>query len=490
MRLDREIQSLTEEDAPAVASSSMAQQSHYEDNSQDITQRQISMPSFADQTQSSKGKGKAPDEPLLRGILRRNVDISTIQNASGISPLKMKQKTPNLKSLNPYVPPDTKPSDWKGVVDLTDPRVLTPGRRASPAKRRTQPSSTKRASTPQLDDDDSFDVGLGMSPPITMAFAQPPSKAPKLGRTPKKQAAERIMHNLVKKETSASSKSAQVIPGVFSRPGAVASIESSISSVPSPPSLTKYTRHSAAETSSSLADASLESMMRRVGLNVPGFSASHSSGGKTDSPDLYAGVPTSTFLPSHTSQTNASEVEDTPQMPTFDFSRVRIEDDLYGEANASLDSEDSFDDGNDTAQPSAAFMMAVASQQNFDDDDSFDSNPNDSIDFGDDGHIANPHPFANMVMREGDSFDDDDSFDDPVFDQRTEEETLFGVPPAQRLQAHAAFQTRMSLGTNLRMAGQDLLDDTLGIGAQRAIAGRVEETPTQWNGARGTNPHR
>lgn len=74
VRLDRELQSLTEQDAGVLASSSMAQQSRYEDDPQDVTERQIDASSFADQTiqpLSDKGKAKAPAEPLLKGVLWR-----------------------------------------------------------------------------------------------------------------------------------------------------------------------------------------------------------------------------------------------------------------------------------------------------------------------------------------------------------------------------------------------------------------------------------
>lgn len=489
VRLDREIQSLTEDDeAPAASSSKAEQTSRYEEDSQDMTQRQIPLPEPQDQTiqpQVDKGKGRAPTEPLLRGVLLRNTDTSVGRSMTGVSPLKVKQKTPIVKSSNPYLPPDTKPSDWKGVVNLADPHISTPGRRGSPAKRK--PSSAKRPTTPHFnEDDDSFDEGLGMSPPIMMDFARlPKAKTPKLGRTPRKEAAERIVNSLVSTESITSVFSSARIGGsIFTRPGAAPSIESSMSSVPSPPSLSKYTRRpypSAPETNSSLADASLESMMRRVGLNMPGFTEHHSNASKNDSPEAYGSVPTSTFLPPAASQAADPEMQPTLDMPLFDFSRVQVDDDGFGAANASIDSMDSFEEANNTANPSAAFIMA-SQRGSFDDDDSFDSNQGDSIDFEDQGNLVNPHPFAQgLVIQEGESFDDD-SFDDPVFDQRTEEETLFGVPPAQRIQAHAMFQNRMSSGGNLQMLGQDMLEDTLGVGAQRASAGSVQETPTPWSG--------
>ena len=69
--------------------------------------------------------------------------------------------------------------------------------------------------------------------------------------------------------------------------------------------------------------------------------------------------------------------------------------------------------------------------------------------------------------------DDDDSFDDHG---EGEEETVFGVPPAQRLHQQAQ-------GGHFRMHGENLFQDTIGIGAQMAMAGRVEESPTPWNNA-------
>lgn len=497
VRLDREIHSLTEENEGAVASSLVSHsRPQYDDNSEDLTQRQIPQDSVADASllpSADKSRGKSPGEPLLRSILRRNADVSVAANRTitGTSPLKVKGKTPISKTLNPYLPPNTKPSDWKGVVDLTDPRIATPGRHTASSKKRQlneQSSNTGRPATPKFNvEDESFDEGLGMSPPIMMDFARlPKAKTPQLGRTPRKEAAHRIAQNLVDVEKSSSTFSSARINAIFTRPvvDSASNAESSVSTVPSPPSLSKYTRGSkpsAAETSSSLADASLESMMRRVGLNVSGFDPGDlaSNTGNTES---YGTVPTSTFLPPIAAQGAPSEPQNNPRMPVIDFSRVRVDDDEYGIVNASMDSDDSFEEANNTANPSAAFLMA-AQRPSFDEDDSFDSNDGDSMDFADVGDMANPHPFGNvMADQEGDSFDD--SFDnDPVFDQQTEEETLFGVAPAQRLQAHAAYENRMSMG-HLHMHGQGLLEDTLGVGAQMAQAGHAENTPTPASGMR------
>jgi len=132
-----------------------------------------------------------------------------------------------------------------------------------------------------------------------------------------------------------------------------------------------------------------------------------------------------------------------------------------------LDSMDSGEyEGNNTANPSAAFLFASQGGGNYD-DDSFASD--DTDDFADDDG-GEGGPAIQVYAAEGDSFDD--SFDNE-FDGTPEEETVFGVPPAQRLRMQARDSE-----SNLRMYGADLLQDTLGVGSQMAQAGRVEDTPT------------
>jgi len=90
--------------------------------------------------------------------------------------------------------------------------------------------------------------------------------------------------------------------------------------------------------------------------------------------------------------------------------------------------------------------------------------------------IAPVHPFARGV--EGAELEVDDSFDDDsmlVGGGGFQEETLFGVPPAERLRAE---QLRVAGQGQFHLPGQELLEDTIGIGAQFARTGRVEETPT------------
>jgi DASH complex subunit ASK1 len=117
----------------------------------------------------------------------------------------------------------------------------------------------------------------------------------------------------------------------------------------------------------------------------------------------------------------------------------------------------------------------MASARNPNLDDSFgSSNSNhssDSIgeDFGEEGGAV--HPFARAVEGEGDGFDD--SFDSADGDGlEVPEETVFGIPPAQRHKGRGP--------SELRLLGEDLLQDTIGIGSQLAKAGRVEESPTPY----------
>jgi DASH complex subunit ASK1 len=86
---------------------------------------------------------------------------------------------------------------------------------------------------------------------------------------------------------------------------------------------------------------------------------------------------------------------------------------------------------------------------------------------------------------------EDYTFDDDGVENQPEEETLFGVPPAQRIHAQGRSREQAGvghlLGDDLRMLGEELLEDTIGIGAQVARRGGIEETPTpapQWNGSR------
>jgi len=115
----------------------------------------------------------------------------------------------------------------------------------------------------------------------------------------------------------------------------------------------------------------------------------------------------------------------------------------------------------------------MASQGRGDFDDSFGSSNHSSDSLPDDDlagteGVVPIHPFANLVQDDG--FDDDDSFDNDG-GGGYQEETVFGVLPSQRGVGQPG-------EGNLRMLGDDLLQDTIGIGSRMAAAGRVDESPT------------
>ncbi|KAI1785542.1 hypothetical protein LXA43DRAFT_1037578 [Ganoderma leucocontextum] len=533
MQLNRDVQSLAEDRSLAGRSTPALHQSEDLDDSQDVTQRAIA-PDLLQKEKtaihaSDKGKAREGAQPLLHKVLHRNANSSSLMAATDTtsrttSPLKFKPKTPVIKTLNPYLPPDSNPSDWKGVVDLKDPSVASPQRSArklvpppsssiklsayrpsAAFTARANARSGTRTKTPPPGDDDSFDENFGMSPPVMTDYA----RLPKLGRTPKQEAAARIMKDLVDVERR----------GVFGPAGAAAKgngtagggygTESSMSSMPTPPSMTRYSRPSyvppaASETNSSVVDASLDSIMRRVGLSVPEYSSQKpapepaaqpsrqpvfsSLASTSSASSATASFASSAFTTSSRSAASASSSHTlqpppppesepsihTPQPPQYDF----YDDEVIGrggiggrDGDDSLDSLDYEDQNTGTAH--ADFLFANQDDHSFD-EDSFDSSMGDDDDEPTDG-TAPPFIMGVGADDDGDGFDDD-SFDDGQFDGQGEEETVFGVPPAQRLAQQQMAQS------GLRMLGQDLLQDTIGIGQQMALAGRVEESPTPWNG--------
>lgn len=534
MQLNHDIQSLAEDRSLVGRSAPATDESEDFGDSEDATQRAIAPVLLREEEKttihaSDKGKARDGPRPLLHKVPHRNANTSNLTATTGTtsrttSPLKFKPKTPVIKTLNPYIPPDSNPSDWKGVVDLKDPAVASPQRSAR--KLVPPPSSsiklsayrpsaafTARANarsgtgtkTPPPGDDDSFDENFGMSPPVMTDYA----RLPKLGRTPKQEAAARIMKDLVDVErrgvfgpVGAAAKGKGVVGGGYGT-------ESSMSSMPTPPSMTRYSRPSyvppaPSETNSSVADASLDSIMRRVGLSVPGYSSqkpapeptaqpsrqavfsSLSSASSVSSAAISSASPAFSTTSSrsaalasisHTLQPAAPPEPEpsvhTPQPPQYDF----YDDEVIGRGGVvdgggddSLDSLD-YEDQNTGTAP-ADFLFANQDSHSFD-EDSFDSSMGDD----DEPTDGTAPPFIVGPDDGGDGFDDD-SFDDGQFEGQGEEETVFGVPPAQRL---AQQQAQMAQG-GLRMLGQDLLQDTIGIGQQMAMAGRVEESPTPWNG--------
>lgn len=335
--------------------------------------------------------------------------------------------------------------------------------------------------------DDSEELMRGLSPPRTMAFARAPRSSiglglipplgrtpgkdllPALGRTPGKEAAERIRRDLLGDVQSGHSsvRSSATIDrfGGFKKFGysIPEGTEDTMSTIPTPPSITRYTRHAYPSVyDSNDSNSSLASMMRKAGLSAPDSVSRLQSVASHQSFDT-----TRLAIPS---QQQALYTPD--QYPdSFHFQQEEPSTIQPGgpRPDSDSDSDSLGDEPVHPGQPSTAFLMASA--HNPDLDDSFGSSnsnhSNDSIgeDFGEDGGAV--HPFARAVEGEGDGFDD--SFDSA--DGDVPEETVFGIPPARRHHGRPS---------ELRLLGEDLLQDTIGIGAQLAKAGRVEESPTPY----------
>ncbi|KAI0372333.1 hypothetical protein BV20DRAFT_964481 [Pilatotrama ljubarskyi] len=513
MQLNRDIQRLSRDSHFDLPSTSAVHCPETYDESQDVTQRP-SLRGVQDAEPSTvrardKSKRRDSQQQLLQNILRRNANTSAATSSTVssrmTSPLKFKPKTPVLKMLNPYLPPDTNPSEWKGVVDLSDPASATPRRTpglpASSVKLSGfKPSAAAatigltraKTKTPPPAGDDSFDENFGMSPPVMTDYA----RLPKLGRTPKKEAAERIMKDLLDVERrgvfAPAATGARRTAGTGHAKGGT---ESSMSTIPTPPSMSRYTRSpyvppNASETSGSCVNPSLDSIMRRVGLDIPAYGESHASAAFTgpareaSRPPVFSSLSSASSLPSFHSAASsvrtlqsvspAPEPVQTPQPPQYnDF----YDDEVIGQGGMDPDSSsDSLDyeEAHNTANPSAAFLLA-AQRPSYDDEDSFDSSMGDDDPTDETSGVAPIHPFlaGAQEVDDADAFDDD-SYDDPAYGPDGEEETVFGVPPAQRLRQQA------QLAGQFRMLGEDLLQDTIGIGNQMAMAGRVEESPTPW----------
>lgn len=420
-RLDREVQNFSREDS---AASSKLPSLHFDELSDD--EHTVVRP------RPDKGKGK---EPLLQNVLRNTLYSVTSSDISlpTRSPVKGKLKTPVPKGLNPYLPPDVEPSNWSGLVDLRHTPLATPQKNRNPI---------------DSDDDDSFD-GLppGMSPPVLMSPAKPPRSTAELqllwGKTPAKEAASRIKNDLVRDVQRQNSEKARGFHGY-----GTSGVESSMSTVSSPPSLSRYNRP---DTDESAVDESLESVMQRVTLNPPSWTPTVSTPGLRIRKATAAPAPMPSYMPPP-----AQQYQDAPVTPQH----YDAGGDAYDSDSDSLDEE-----VNNTAHPSAAFLMAQAasgSGGSFDEDDSFQSQDSLDqpalVDLG--GGVVDVHPFARggYAYNAGDA--GDDSFDDESFDAGVPEETVFGRPPAQRAQA------RMSEAGDLLMYGDEVsaVPDTMQYG--------------------------
>jgi len=436
----------------------------------------------------SKGKGKDTAHPLLKNVLRHNLysasDNSSFEsNLKATSPLKFRGKhtTPVIdRNLNPYLPPGSSSTNWSGVVDLRDSSALT--------SQRHRAGNNKSIATPRKGeaDDDSFD-GLppGMSPLVLMSPVRPPRSSAELGllkltQTPTREASQRIQRDLIASALKSVHKSG--IKGQQLRKEQ-AVVDSSMSTVSTPPSLSRYTRlgRYSAVSSSISKDASLESMIRHIKDDIRS-SASTSARNIAGSSEI-GSTPGLRLRPKEMQQSTKVDT-----LSHFDAPTSPLYESHHGH-NDSLDSDsDSLDSINNTAHPSAAFLMASGGAQPYIDEDSFGSSnhSSDSLENEDPNALGEGivpvHPFAVNAAVVDDGFDDDDSDDGfevghpdairgvaPV--NYLDEDTVFGMAPGQRESTAYGRQ-------HLQMLGEDLLQDTIGIGAQLAASGRVEESPT------------
>ena len=477
-RLKNELQSFAREEEEEAAS--MQDTSSFTDSIMYEEENTIQQSPPGTQGKREKSVSRlGSDESMEPSRIPRSALPTPRANATSayVSPLKVKPKTPIAipKHIQSFLPSKLQnepvfPSPRRTRYERT-PRKPTPAPSSTSTSTATSasssvldiPSLTKHTSdsNPQpnfatFNDsfDDSVDLMQGMSPPRTLAFARAPRSSvglgllppfgrtpgkdllPTLGRTPGKEAADRIRRDLLGDMQSQfgsvnSAASNKMRTPAFGYDSGAAK-DDTMSTIPTPPSLSRYTRHAYPSwTDSNDTDTSLATMMRRVGLE----------------------------------------------------SAIQLGQHPHADAGSDSDSDsDSLsDEPGNSSQPSTAFIMA--SNREPGPDDSFgSSNSNHSMDsLGEDEfqgeHEAAVHPFARALEArgvDGDGFDD--SFDsEGGYEGQGEvtDETVFGIPPAQRRQQGRG-------AGQLRLLGEDLLQDTIGIGGQLAKVGRIEESPTPY----------
>ena len=445
VRLDRELREFARADPqPASTSASIDLFSEA-----DLTVGNVTT-FVADETVHGPTPAPAP-APSDTRIVRPTVQTH-------VPPLSFR-RNPATPARNPYIPAHADPRNWSGIVDLRSPQPLAPSFSAA----------TEKEDEPTLP--------AGMSPPVMVPFATLPS----LGRSPAKAAAANIRRALV--------RDAWRTGGGDSNISVSASGSGTGSLVPTPPSLTRYMRNQ--NSSASLGpDPELESMMHRFqdpsqphlwqssaasSTSIPDKSLSTPSYYTTPalSAHVYAreAVPTSSKTPPSAGREADTTIDATPEG-----------EDVYASASTSTFSSSGEDSMHNTAHPSAAFLLASRQRGRHDDDDDeldHDDGFDDSLDADADADIAPIHPFARARASALGEYEDD-SFDslDGEEEGDVPEETVFGLRPAERNEA-------VRLQPQLRMYGEDLLQDTMGIGTRLARAGRIEESPTPWGSGSG-----
>jgi len=153
----------------------------------------------------SKGKGKAkpPESPMLRNILTKNANTSTVKKGPpspipfdvgipGLSTPLRRDAAKILARMNPYLPNDTKPNDWSSVVDLSVHKL------SSPKRRPPEPSSSSSRILPE---GGGFNAkkrqSYGLPSPITIKKFERHNRGPEVQQTPRKEAVARIGKDLL-----------------------------------------------------------------------------------------------------------------------------------------------------------------------------------------------------------------------------------------------------------------------------------------------------
>ncbi|KAF8548879.1 hypothetical protein OG21DRAFT_667610 [Imleria badia] len=539
VRLKSELQSFAREEEEASArvdTSGLTDSLMYEEEN---TIQQI--PSM---TQEKSAAGRDRDEPRakIQSLHIPQSALPTPRanvTSAFVSPLKVKPKTPIAipKDIQSFLP--AKLENEPMFASPRRPRFgRTPRKPTAPAPSSMStststsasasssvldiPSLTKHASDSNQPEepkftafndsfDDSVDLMQGMSPPRTLAFARAPRSSvglgllpslgrtpgrdllPTLGRTPGKQAADRIRRDLLgdmesqfgSVKSAASNKLRTPAFGYAAGP----TKDDTMSTIPTPPSLSRYMRHAYPSwTDGNDTDTSLATMMRRVGLDMPesSFKADSVASASHSRTSSQVDVGSDMLAPPMMDDGLDASFDVHPD----DQSAIQLgsHPDANADSDSDSDSDSLIDEPIHPSQPSTAFLMA--SSRDIGPDDSFgSSNSNHSSDSLDEdafegGDEAAVHPFARLESRaedaDGDGFDD--SFDSEGGYEEGEgegeegaetEETVFGIPPAQRRQPARA-------PGELRLLGEELLQDTIGIGGQLARVGRIEESPTPY----------
>ena len=154
----------------------------------------------------SKGKGRAkpPESPMLRNILTKNANTSTVKRAPpspipfdvgipGLSTPLRRDAARILAKMNPYLPSNTKPTDWSNVVDLSVHKLSSPKR---------HPPESSLSSSRLLAEVGGFDTekrsSYNLPSPITIKNFERPSRGQGLEQTPRKEAVARIGKDLLR----------------------------------------------------------------------------------------------------------------------------------------------------------------------------------------------------------------------------------------------------------------------------------------------------